>query len=193
MASTALALTNSKPTNTLVELRTSSGGYRTICDYTRKVQADADHIHDVLCDYNAWAKWISPGSIMQGPPSGLLEVEGQQFTESFGLFFASQITWRVKSIIPNRTLSLITCANKGTFGWDEIEIEISMDANTRASHPECSLNFRYSWIVENPIISFIERNLVRQSMIDDNSKALDRLVQICEHHSSGKSPAKLDL
>lgn len=172
----------SMPLKNVSESKTLSGGLLTVSEYTRRIRANRDCVHNTLCDYNTWLDWISPGSVLSGP-SGPLKSVGQEFTESFGLFSSSQITWRVQSIEPGKGLQLLTSNKQGTFGWDAISIDFTVDPEPESPSSSSILTYRYSWIVENPVISFLEKALVRKSMLDDNEKALDRLAELCERRS----------
>ena len=107
---------------------------------------------------------------------------------------SSEITWRAQ-IVTQSNIALFTKAKFNTFGWDEISIYFKvkdhgksaihkMDDKNNASidvvRESTMLTFEYSWIVKNPLISFVEKTFVRESMINDNVKAINNLGEICE-------------
>lgn len=62
--------------------------------------------------------------------------------------------------------------DKGFSDEDTAEVAVVKDSTL--------LTFTYSWIVRNPWISWLEKKIIRQSMLDDNVIAINKLGSLCE-------------
>lgn len=156
-------------------------GPRTISDTVKKIAAPMETVFLFLCDFRSWNKWISPQSRFESSLN-FFDSKGDACTEYFGLFGTSEITWTVRDI--NKPLSLVvySSSSKGTFGWDELELDflLSPAINEQTKSPETILQLKYSWTVLNPAVALIERSLIRENMLSDTIQALYRFAYICE-------------
>ena len=93
-------------------------------------------------------------------------------------------------------LGFFSQAKKNTFGWDEINMDFSVqdcvssipasESSTGVEKKFCTLSYTYSWVVLNELVSAIEKRFVRQSMIYDQVAAISKLAAICESKSSSR-------
>ena len=93
-------------------------------------------------------------------------------------------------------LGFFTLAKKNTFGWDEINMDFSVqdcvssipasESSTGVEKKFCTLSYTYSWVVLNGLVSAIDKRLVRQSMIDDQVAAINKLAALCESKGSSR-------
>lgn len=161
----------------------TSRGPRTITKVQKSIQADQNSVYRTLCDYNSWTKWISPSSSFTcASGSELLKIKGDYCDEIFGFQGSSRIRWMVREIIPETLFTVYSSESEGTFGWDELEMSFQLQADAKDI---TNLEFTYSWTVPNPVVSVIEKLFVRQSMINDNEVALNKLAELCKSYSVG--------
>ena len=88
-----------------------------------------DIVRAVVTDIMTWPNWISPGiRYKKGflSPSPLRA--GDEFTEQFGLFYSSEITWKAQ-IVTRSNIAFFTTAKVNTFGWDEISMNFNFVDN----------------------------------------------------------------
>lgn len=167
-------------------------GPRTITVVEKSIQASQSRVHSTICDYSKWPEWISPASSFRrvsGPLDeprvdlGLsrFKAAGDACDEIFGWQGSSRIRWKVREIDQEALLTVYSSESEGTFGWDELEMSFALQAE---SVDRTKLAFTYSWTVPNPIVSVIEKLIIRQSMINDNEEALNKLAMLCEARSS---------
>jgi hypothetical protein len=152
-------------------------GPKIINETIKRISSPPNKVYKQICDFKSWNQWISPQSKFT---SGVNEFtnKNQSCLEIFGLFDSSSIQWTVSECIPHQ-LSVFCSSSKGTFGWDNLKMDfiIIPDPND-----DCKsiLTFKYSWVVSNPIVAFIEKLVIRQSMISDNIQAIYKLTDVCE-------------
>ena len=164
----------------------TSRGPRTITSVPKTIQADQSSVFRVLCDYTTWSQWISPASAFKSiasntvdkPRLGSFQEVGDSCDEIFGLQ-GSRIRWKVREFIPEKLLTVYSSESEGTFGWDELEMSFELDSTDKTRKDTTQLAFTYSWTVPNPFVSVIEKLFIRQSMINDNQVALDKLAKLC--------------
>jgi len=62
-----------------------------------------------------------------------LRSKGDSFTERFGLFDSSSITWQVNDIKENELLALKTSRSENTIAWDILEMVFNKNSKSLVS------------------------------------------------------------
>ena len=161
-----------------VSQTSTTKGMRTTHETIKRISSPPHVVIDTLLNFNSWPQWISTGSKFSSEISKFSDV-GQSCRENFGLLGSSSITWTVTSL-SLRELIVTSSKSKGTFGWDNLEMEFSVADDASMVAQGSLLTFKYSWTVSNEIIAFFERAIIRQNMMADNVIAVYKLGEICE-------------
>lgn len=165
-------------------------GPRTINETIKRIACRPDIVFKKICDFSTWPEWISPNAKFNiiDTESTVFSSKGQSCEERFGLFRSSQIIWTVSHIEKNK-LTVYSSYSKRTFGWDTLEMEFTVhedkvqkSAQSNNSSQASIVSLVYSWTVPNPIVSILERAIIRHNMMDDNIDATYKLAEICAGH-----------
>lgn len=171
-----LSITNAiSPIKSSVREISTPRGPRIITNYETNLEVDQRLVFDKLADFKSWGAWLSPESRFEGGNHPITKSR-QTFTEVFGLFDSSSITWEVDDYKPHSTFAVISKSSVGTFGWDTLALRFDISPSIEGA---VSLNFTYSWTVPNPTVAIVEKLLIRKMMMKDNEKALGKLCQLC--------------
>lgn len=155
----------------------TSNGRRTITSLETNIKADINTVYGKLCSFNTWNDWISPGSKFTSTQElDQFSNVGDTVDETFGIFQSSKITWELREIKPKYSLKVCSRASQATVGWNQLELEFCLSPSGSST---TNLLWLYSWTVKNPLVCFIEEKFVRQSMINDNLKALNKFSLLC--------------
>lgn len=161
----------------------NNGAFTTTKFECLNVRATSTQILTTITNCSNWPLWISPGATIKTDCKGnQLSSVGDTFSEYFGLASSSMIKWIVDDLKSNEShtkLVFATIETKGTFGWDRISMEFDVRRDTNNAEVS-SVSLSYSWLVLNAWISFLEKTLMRSTMIVDNVQAFNRLIRLCE-------------
>ena len=153
-------------------------GMQTVHETIKRINRPPHVVINTVLDFNSWSKWISPGSQFISDIPKFSKV-GQSCREVFGLFGSSYITWTAVHLSSSE-VRLVSSGSQGTFGWEDLTLEFSVEEDNTLSPDGTLLNFKYSWTVSNKIVAFFERSIIRHNMMAENVIAMYKLSELCE-------------
>ena len=72
----------------------------------------SSQVFNELITFKNWGKWFTTSKIFTDYSTDKLQSKGDSFTEKFGLFDSSSITWTVSEVKANSKLSLYSSSMK---------------------------------------------------------------------------------
>ena len=109
--------------STCTQVITPKGSQKTISLTRYSIPTYPSKVFDTLCNVEQYSKWFTTSTKFSDYKSKTLRVKGDSFTERFGVFDSSLITWSVGEIKQNKKLSLYTSSMKNTFAWESLEVK----------------------------------------------------------------------
>ena len=166
----------------LVDSRVSSRGNNGVvieADFT--IPTYPTRVFKTLTDVNRYSKWFTDSKKIDADPSlGKISKVGDRFTETFGLFDSSFITYEVSEFKPNSKLSFYAQESKNTVAWNNLEIEFEIEKPsilTGRGFEETLLTYKYSYEIIPAFISF-EKAAMRRSILNDCLSSLAKFESL---------------
>ena len=110
--------------STCSQVITPNGSQKTISLTRFSIPTYPSKVFDTLCEVEQYRKWFTTSTRFSDYKRKTLRSKGDSFTERFGVFDSSLITWSVGEIKQNKKLSLYTSGMKNTFAWESLEVRI---------------------------------------------------------------------
>ena len=165
----------------LVDSSVSSNGKRIVLSAEYTIPIYPPKVFKSLTNLYEYGRWFTDSKKIDCSDSGIITKVGDKFTESFGLFDSSSITWTVSDFKAGSKLCLRVLESKNTIAWDSIEVNFELEKPsvfTGRGFEETLLKYMYSYEISNPAFLAIERAAMREGVVNECLQSLASLESL---------------
>ena len=163
----------------LVDTSVSCSGKKVTLSAEYTIPSYPPKVWKCLTNLDEYGRWFTDSKKID--TLGKITRVGDKFTESFGLFDSSSITWTVSDFKEGSRLGLRVLESKNTVAWDEIEVSFDLEKPsilTGRGFDESVLKYMYSYEISNAAFFAIERATMRGSIVNECIRSLSNLEDL---------------